>query len=121
MIERKGCPMRHPDNGNCQPAGGFCTAVSDPICEALHSAYDLGGFDLFRRIEKDKDEDLTLEKVAIEYLGICDEFCSGDSSVGIPACPFFDFPDFYDGHPHPGGCKLKRYLPPKDEKGEPDE
>lgn len=53
MIERKVCPMRHPDNGNCQPAGGFCTAVSDPICEALHSAYDLGGFDLFRRIKKE--------------------------------------------------------------------
>lgn len=33
--------MRH-DNGNCLVAGGFCTSVSDSICEALHSAYDCG-------------------------------------------------------------------------------
>ncbi len=48
---RKMCPMRHPDNGNCLPVGGFCTAVNDSICAALHSAYDLGGFDLIRRIK----------------------------------------------------------------------
>ena len=33
--------MRH-ENGNCMPAGGFCTAVNNPICEALHNAYDTG-------------------------------------------------------------------------------
>ena len=33
--------MRH-ENGNCTVAGGFCTAVNDPICEALHNAYDCG-------------------------------------------------------------------------------
>lgn len=38
---RKDCPMRH-ENGNCIPAGGFCTAVNDPICEALHNAYECG-------------------------------------------------------------------------------
>ena len=38
---RKDCPMRH-ENGNCTVAGGFCTAVNDPICEALHSAFDCG-------------------------------------------------------------------------------
>ena len=35
------CPMRH-ENGNCLPAGGFCTAVNAPICEALFNAYDMG-------------------------------------------------------------------------------
>ena len=40
-IERKDCPMRH-ENGNCTVAGGFCTAVNDPICEALHNAFDCG-------------------------------------------------------------------------------
>lgn len=39
--KRKDCPMRH-KNGNCLPAGGFCTAVNDPICEALHNAYQCG-------------------------------------------------------------------------------
>ena len=39
--KRKGCPMRH-ENGNCTVAGGFCTAVNDPICEALHNAFDCG-------------------------------------------------------------------------------
>lgn len=38
---RKDCPMRH-ENGNCTVAGGFCTSVNDPICEALHNAYDCG-------------------------------------------------------------------------------
>lgn len=36
---RINCPMRHFDTGNCLPAGGFCTAVNDTICEALHNAY----------------------------------------------------------------------------------
>lgn len=36
----KNCHMRH-KNGNCLPAGGFCTA-SKNICEALHNAYELG-------------------------------------------------------------------------------
>lgn len=38
---RKDCPMRH-ENGNCMPAGGFCTANNDCICKALHNAYDDG-------------------------------------------------------------------------------
>ena len=41
MADRKDCPMRH-ENGNCLPAGGFCTAVNDPICEALHNAFRHG-------------------------------------------------------------------------------
>lgn len=36
----KNCHMRH-ENGNCLPAGGFCTANKN-ICEALHNAYELG-------------------------------------------------------------------------------
>ena len=39
--KRKDCPMRH-ENGNCTVSGGFCTAVNDPICEALHNAFDCG-------------------------------------------------------------------------------
>jgi len=39
--ERKDCPMRHA-NGNCLPCGGFCLAVNDEICEALHEAYHHG-------------------------------------------------------------------------------
>ena len=33
--------MRH-KNGNCLPCGGFCTAVSNEICEALRNAYEHG-------------------------------------------------------------------------------
>lgn len=40
-LMRKECPMRHA-NGNCLPCGGFCTAVVDPICEAMHNAYYMG-------------------------------------------------------------------------------
>ena len=38
---REDCVMRH-ENGNCLPVGGFCTAVNDAICDAVHSAYDKG-------------------------------------------------------------------------------
>lgn len=38
---RKDCPMRH-ENGNCLPAGGFCTAVNDAICSSLHNAFRHG-------------------------------------------------------------------------------
>ena len=38
---RKDCPMRH-ENGNCLPAGGFCTAVNNIICDALHNAHLMG-------------------------------------------------------------------------------
>lgn len=41
IQDRQDCLMRH-DNGNCLVAGGFCTSVSDSICEALHRAYDCG-------------------------------------------------------------------------------
>lgn len=41
MTFRINCPMRH-ENGNCLVCGGFCTSVSDPICEALHRAYECG-------------------------------------------------------------------------------
>ena len=44
MDNRKDCPMRH-ENGNCLPVGGFCTAVNDSICEALHNAYRHGESD----------------------------------------------------------------------------
>lgn len=44
-VNRADCPMRHADNGNCLPAGGFCTAVNDPICEAMQNAYHQGFHD----------------------------------------------------------------------------
>jgi len=37
--------MRH-ENGNCQPAGGFCTAVRETVCEALQNAYQMGYMDM---------------------------------------------------------------------------
>ena len=39
--DRRDCPMRH-ENGNCTAAGGFCTSVNDPVCEALHNAFRCG-------------------------------------------------------------------------------
>lgn len=58
MMKRTDCPMRHPDNGNCLAAGGFCfDAVSDPICEALHNAYGMGMHDLSMRILQGKKDD----------------------------------------------------------------
>ena len=52
--KRKDCPMRH-ENGNCTVAGGFCTAVNNPICEALHNAFDCGYRSALRQQEHFRD------------------------------------------------------------------
>ena len=58
------CPMRHKNNGNCAPAGGFCRPDTE-ICKALHAAYECGLFSareeaeaaLKKRKEEDNDVD----------------------------------------------------------------
>ena len=45
-YRRNKCPMRHSENGNCLPMGGFCSSVNDCICEALHNAYNHGQYDM---------------------------------------------------------------------------
>ena len=61
---RKDCPMRH-ENGNCTVIGGFCTAVNDPICEGLHSAYDSGyrAAALRAQQERENPKPLTLDEL----------------------------------------------------------
>ena len=46
--------MRH-ENGNCTVAGGFCTAVNDPVCEALHNAFNCGYRSAIRQQEHFRD------------------------------------------------------------------
>ena len=65
--KRKDCPMRH-KNGNCTVAGGFCTAVNNPICEALHNAFDYGHLSALRQQEtvtnrNGLNEPLTLDEL----------------------------------------------------------
>lgn len=52
---------------------------------------------------------MMLEKLSREYREICDrEQCAGDPSVGIPACPFYTFPDIDEhGRQIWGGCELE--------------
>ena len=66
LIERGDCSMRH-ENGNCTVAGGFCTAVNGPICEALHNAYDCGRRSVLEEIVHCKD---------CVHFDIKGEFCS---------------------------------------------
>ena len=63
--KRKDCPMRH-ENGNCTVAGGFCTAVNNPICEALHNAFDCGYRSALRQQEAviNRNEPLTLDELS---------------------------------------------------------
>ena len=48
-----------------------------------------------------------LEKLSNEYLEFCDKFCGGDSSVGVPSCPFYVWPDVDGDIAVPGYCTLK--------------
>jgi hypothetical protein len=59
MDLRNDCKMRH-ENGNCLPCGGFCTAVSNEICQALHNAYNHGFADCYELIRKGKEENVEL-------------------------------------------------------------
>lgn len=60
----KPCPMRHPENGNCLPHGGFClNAVSDSACEAMHKAYEMGYTAGAARAESEAEQPLTLEEL----------------------------------------------------------
>ena len=61
MIEN--CPMRH-ENGNCIPAGGFCTANKN-ICEALLNAYRMGKEQLSKEITT---SDLISKTETVEHL-----------------------------------------------------
>jgi len=54
MDLRTSCKMRH-ENGNCLPCGGFCTAVSNEICSALHNAYNKGFVDCHEITRNNKE------------------------------------------------------------------
>lgn len=71
-----------------------------------------------RRAATEANEPLTLDRMAKEYLEICGEDCAGDSSVGLPSCPFYNFPDVdASGELLPGGCQLAVYRRPPEECG----
>ena len=67
--KRTDCPMRH-ENGNCTVSGGFCTAVNDPICEALHNAFDCGYRSALRQ-QDPNDWICTLKCTALMDEGMC--------------------------------------------------
>lgn len=66
---------RHPEChmrtalGNCDPIGGFCTSVNEPICEALHKVSRPQG----ERIAKD----------GVFYCSCCDNDSAGLSDDAI--------------------------------------
>lgn len=64
---RENCPMRH-ENGNCTVAGGFCTAVNDPVCEALHNAFDCGHRSALRQQEHFCDVTKKVEPLTLDEL-----------------------------------------------------
>ena len=64
---RKSCPMRH-ESGNCTVAGGFCTAVNDPVCEALHNAFDCGYRSSLRQQEHFREVTKKVEPLTLDDL-----------------------------------------------------
>lgn len=43
-----------------------------------------------------------IEQIAKDYREICCEECIGDKDVGVPCCPYYEFPDVGIK----GGCQL---------------
>ena len=81
--KRKDCPMRH-ENGNCTVAGGFCTAVNDPVCEALHNAFDSGYRSALRQEEHFRDLTKKVEPLTLDELREMDGEPVWVQSPGIP-------------------------------------
>ena len=92
---RNDCPMRH-ENGNCTVIGGFCTAVNDPICEGLHSAYDSGyrAAALRAQQERENPKQITnadrIRAMSDEELAVwlCDLFSVDTCYTHCPGCDF---------------------------------
>lgn len=97
--KRKDCPMRH-ENGNCTVAGGFCTAVNDPICEALHSAFDCGYRSAIRQQEAVTDRHQMTNADLIRSMS--------DEELTEFLCNFRTC-DATDEHPCIG-CKAEQYC-----------
>ena len=81
--KRKDCPMRH-ENGNCTVAGGFCTAVNDPVCEALHNAFDSGYRAALRQEEHFRDLTKKVEPLTLEEMREMDGEPVWVQSPGVP-------------------------------------
>lgn len=81
--KRKDCPMRH-ENGNCTVAGGFCTAVNDPVCEALHNAFDSGYRSAIRQQEHFRDLTKKVEPLTLDELRQMDGEPVWVQSPGVP-------------------------------------
>ena len=81
--KRKDCPMRH-ENGNCTVAGGFCTAVNDPVCEALHNAFDSGYRSALRQEEHFRDLTKKVEPLTLDELRKMDGEPVWVQSPGVP-------------------------------------
>ena len=80
---RGNCPMRH-ENGNCTVAGGFCTAVNDPICEALHNAFDCGHRSALRQQEHFREAKKMIEPLTLDELRKMDGEPVWVQSPGVP-------------------------------------
>ena len=65
---REDYPVRH-KNGNCLHIGGFCTAVPDPICAGVRSAYECGWTDCALKIRKEQQlkSSLTIEAEPVRH------------------------------------------------------
>ena len=81
--KRKDCPMRH-ENGNCTVAGGFCTAVNNPICEALHNAFDCGYRSALRQQEHFREVTKKVEPLTLDDLRKMDGEPVWVQSPGVP-------------------------------------
>lgn len=76
----KTCPMRHA-NGNCLPAGGFCTA-NKSICHALQNAYARGREACFIETKKEKGEE-TMNKLKVWVESPEEVMAENDNKVDI--------------------------------------
>lgn len=55
-------------------------------------------------------DDELFDKLASEYLNVCDRQCHGDNSVGLQPCTFYNAPDVGAfGEPLACGCELSEY------------
>ena len=83
-----GCPHIHPDNGNCEAVGGFCTAVPAahcPLIPELRAENEKLRAKL-KQVKRERDSALKdLERLCRDDVGPCEmaicELCAYNSGV----------------------------------------
>lgn len=84
LQRHKDCPMRS-KIGNCLAMGGFCTSVSEEICEALQNAYTKGRHSI--KVSEDDDTSLCATRKC-KWYNADERVCESPNDMTSKQCDY---------------------------------